>query len=311
MSALPLLEVRGLTVSFPGQHGRLQALHGVEFSLARGEVIGIVGKSGSGKSLTMLAVMGLLAPGTRAAGSIRFNGEEILGKPERTLRRMRGGKIGMIFQDAMTALNPVITIGDQIAEAIGVHNPGMSRRAIHTRAVELLEQVAIPDPRRRAGQYPFEFSGGMRQRALIAMAVANEPELLIADEPTTALDVTIQAQMIELLQRLRRERGIGLVLITHDIGLVAGMADRVAIMYSGAHRRAGLDARTVPSSPPPLYPTTAGFAAAARQPGRAPLDHRGDATVADRPEGWLRLRAALPARSRPLPHQRSGDDTVR
>ncbi|MBN9527758.1 MAG: ABC transporter ATP-binding protein [Alphaproteobacteria bacterium] len=229
----PLLEVRGLEVAFPSPAGRLAALRGVDFHVAAGEVLGLVGESGSGKSLTMLSIMGLLAPNVEVSGSVRLDGEELLGRTEAAMRRYRGRRIAMIFQDPMTALNPVIPIGDQIVEAIRIHQPGLSRRSARERAVELLSQVAIPDPRARAGQYPFEFSGGMRQRAMIAMALANDPELLIADEPTTALDVTIQAQVIEVMERLRRDRGIGLILITHDLGLVAGVADRVAIMYAG------------------------------------------------------------------------------
>ncbi len=229
----PLIEVRDLEVSFPAATGRLTALRGVDFHVNAGEVLGLVGESGSGKSLTMLSIMGLLPPAVRVTGSVKLDGEELLGQSERALRRYRGRRIAMIFQDPMTSLNPVIPIGDQIVEAILIHQPRLSRRAARARAVDLLAQVAIPDPQRRAGQYPFEFSGGMRQRAMIAMALANDPELLIADEPTTALDVTIQAQVIEVMERLRRERGIGLILITHDLGLVAGVADRVAIMYAG------------------------------------------------------------------------------
>ena len=229
----PLLEVRNLEVAFPSANGRLAALRGVDFHVAAGEVLGLVGESGSGKSLTMLSIMGLLAPNVQVSGSVKFAGEELLGQPDAALRRYRGRRIAMIFQDPMTALNPVIPIGDQIVEAIRIHQPRLSRGAARARAVDLLAQVAIPDPERRATQYPFEFSGGMRQRAMIAMSLANDPELLIADEPTTALDVTIQAQVIEVMERLRRERGIGLILITHDLGLVAGVADRVAIMYAG------------------------------------------------------------------------------
>jgi len=226
----PLLAIRDLRVMFPGG---LEAVSGVDLTVDRGEVLGIVGESGSGKSVSMLAAMGLLGPGVGVSGSVRLDGEELVGQPASMLRRLRGKRLAMIFQDPMTALNPVMTIGEQIGEAIRIHEPGVARRALAARVVDLLELVAIPFPRRRAEQYPHEFSGGMRQRAMIAMAMANDPELLIADEPTTALDVTIQAQVIELLDRLRRERGMGLVLITHDLGIVAGLADRVAIMYSG------------------------------------------------------------------------------
>jgi peptide/nickel transport system ATP-binding protein len=181
----------------------------------------------------MRAVLGLLPPVGRARGSVLFHGEEILGRPDRQLRRLRGRRIGLIFQDPMTALNPVITIGDQLVEAMRIHDRRLSQRRARERAVALLELVAIPFPERRLKQYPHEFSGGMRQRAVIAIAMANGPELLIADEPTTALDVTVQAQILEVLARLRAERGVSLVLVTHDLGVVAGMADSVAVMYAG------------------------------------------------------------------------------
>jgi len=228
----PLLAIRDLEVTFAAGAATLPVICGVDLSVGRGEILGIVGESGSGKSVTMLAAMGLAGPRARLAGSVRFDGEELIGRPAETLRRLRGRRMAMIFQDPMTALDPVITIGAQIAEAVRIHQ-AISRRAAHERAVELLDRVAIPFPRRRALQYPHEFSGGMRQRAMIAMAIANDPELIIADEPTTALDVTVQAQILELLAGLVRDRGVGLALITHDLGVVAGLADRVAIMYAG------------------------------------------------------------------------------
>jgi len=228
-----LLEVRSLEVTIPAGGRALQAIRGVDLAVAPGETLGLVGESGCGKSVTMLAVMGLLAPHVHVRGSIRFRGEELVGRPQKQLAKLRGARIGMIFQDPMTALNPVLTIGAQIAEAIRIHDAGVTAAAALERAVELLERVAIPYAERRALQYPHELSGGMRQRAMIAMAMANAPELLIADEPTTALDVTVQAQIIELLQRLRDESRMGLVLISHDLGIVAGTADRVAIMYAG------------------------------------------------------------------------------
>ena len=233
MSAPPILEVRDLEVIFATSHGSVEAVRGVDLTLAAGDVLGIVGESGSGKSVTMRAVLGLLPPTARIRGSVRFHGQELLGRSRRVLRALRGKRIGMIFQDPMTALNPVITIGEQIVEAIRIHDRAVSHQKALARAVELLELVAIPFPERRVRQYPHEFSGGMRQRAVIAMAMANGPELLIADEPTTALDVTVQAQILDVLARLRVERGVSLALITHDLGVVAGMADHLAVMYAG------------------------------------------------------------------------------
>ena len=229
----PLLEVRGLEVTFAAARCRLEAIRGVDLMVQSGETLGLVGESGCGKSVTMLAVMGLLAPNVQVKGSIRFRGMELAGRAQKELAKLRGARIGMIFQDPMTALNPVLTIGAQIAEAIRIHDATVSARAAAARAVDMLKLVAIPFPERRALQYPHELSGGMRQRAMIAMAMANEPELLIADEPTTALDVTVQAQIIELLRRLQATHRMGLVLISHDLGIVAGMAERVAIMYAG------------------------------------------------------------------------------
>lgn len=230
----PLLEIRDLSVAFAGRHGEaLEAVSGVDLTVHSGELHGVVGESGSGKSVTMLAVMGLLSRGGRLSGSIRLDGRELVGLGDRQMRKVRGARIGYIFQDPMTALNPLLTVGDQIAEAIRIHKPQVGRAQAHGQAVELLRLVAIPMPEKRAAQYPHEFSGGMRQRAVIAMAMANEPDLLIADEPTTALDVTIQAQIMELLERLRRDKGVGIVLVTHDLGVVAGAARSLSIMYSG------------------------------------------------------------------------------
>jgi peptide/nickel transport system ATP-binding protein len=238
----PLLQVRNLEVTFVTARGELRAIRGVDIDVESGEVLGLVGESGCGKSVTMLAVMGLLPPSVRVAGSIRFRGMELVGRPQKDMAALRGARIGMIFQDPMTALNPVLAIGAQIAEAIRIHDRRISGRDAAGRAVALLRQVAIPYAERRALQYPHELSGGMRQRAMIAMAMANEPELLIADEPTTALDVTVQAQIIELLQRLRETHRMGLALISHDLGIVAGAADRVAIMYAGRIvERGGVD----------------------------------------------------------------------
>jgi len=234
MSEGSLLSISGLTVSFAGRAGgRLTAVRGVTVEVAPGEVLGLVGESGCGKSATMMAVMNLLPDSASIGGSVRFRGEELVGRSEKFLRGIRGKRIGMIFQDPMTTLNPLLTVGEQIAEGIRIHDRTVTSRQAMERAVGLLETVSIPSPRQRAAQYPHEFSGGMRQRVVIAMAIANDPELLIADEPTTALDVTIQAQIMELLQRLCAERRMGLVLVTHDLGVVAGAAHNMAVMYAG------------------------------------------------------------------------------
>lgn len=232
-AAEPLLQITGLRAAFPGPSGPVEAVRGVDFTLDAGEVLGIVGESGSGKSVAMMALLQLLPEQARIQGSARFKGQELIGMAPRDIRRIRGRDIGCVFQDPLSAFNPVMTIGTQIVEAIRLHDRQIGRRAAMARAVDLLASVSIPEPERRAGQYPHEFSGGMRQRALIAMALANDPALLIADEPTTALDVTVQAQILDLLRRLAQERGIGMVLITHDLGVVAGMARDIAVMYGG------------------------------------------------------------------------------
>ncbi|MCP3990190.1 MAG: ABC transporter ATP-binding protein [Actinomycetia bacterium] len=229
----PLLEIGELQVVFDSPEGPVEAVRGVSVSVHSGEVVGIVGESGSGKSVTMLAAMGLLPSTASISGSARFRGEDVLGLPQEDLRRFRGRRIGMIFQDPLTSLNPVLTLGQQIGGAIAAHT-GRSRKAdLKDRVIELLDLVSIPEPRQRVDSYPHELSGGMRQRAMIALAMSNEPDVLIADEPTTALDVTIQAQILDVLRTLQRERGLGIALITHDLGVVAGMADRVAVMYGG------------------------------------------------------------------------------
>jgi peptide/nickel transport system ATP-binding protein len=214
--------------------GELEAVRGINLTVEEGQVASIVGESGSGKSVAMLAVMGLLPPNAIVSGSVRFRGKELFGLPSRDLANIRGDRIAMIFQDPLTALNPVIKVGDQIVEAIKLHNRGISKKDALARTVELLDRVAIPQPLQRVNQYPHEFSGGMRQRAMIAMAVANDPELLIADEPTTALDVTVQAQILQVLENLRVSTKIGLLLITHDLGMIAGYADSVTVMYAGS-----------------------------------------------------------------------------
>lgn len=228
-----LLEIRGLEIAFPGPGGDAAVVRGAALEVGRGEIVGLVGESGSGKSLTALAVLGLVPPpGRIRAGSIRFDGRELVGLSDRELRPLRGGRVGLVFQEPSAALNPVLTIGTQIVEAIRAHRD-VSRRAASERARELLALLAVPDPERRLGEYPHQLSGGQRQRALMAIALAAEPELLIADEPTTALDVTVQAQVLELLERLRRELGLAILLITHDLAVVAETCDRVVVMYAG------------------------------------------------------------------------------
>ena len=232
MSA-PLLSVRDLRVGFATEGGPVQAVDGVSFDLLPGEVLAIVGESGAGKSVTAQTILGLTrSPNARIDGSVEIDGEELLEASEAQLRRFRGERIGIVFQDPMTSLNPVYRVGEQIAEAIRAHRDEGKPEA-RRRAIELLDSVGIADAERRVDDYPHEFSGGMRQRAMIAMALALEPDVLIADEPTTALDVTIQAQILDLLARLNRERELATILITHDLGVVAEVADRVLVMYAG------------------------------------------------------------------------------
>ncbi|WP_460775174.1 dipeptide ABC transporter ATP-binding protein [Microbacterium sp. GXF7504] len=228
----PVLSVRDLQVGFPSEAGRVDAVRGVSFDLLPGRTLGIVGESGSGKSVTSLAIMGLLADNATVRGSVRFDGEELLGKTDREMSLIRGNGMAMIFQDPLTSLTPVFTVGDQIVEALQTHQR-ISKRAAEVRAVELLRLVGIPNPERRLRAFPHEFSGGMRQRVVIAIAMANDPKLIIADEPTTALDVTIQAQILDLIGTAREETGAAVVMITHDMGVVAGTADDVIVMYAG------------------------------------------------------------------------------
>ncbi|MER7949399.1 ABC transporter ATP-binding protein [Streptomyces sp. NPDC096079] len=237
----PLLSVRDLTVTFPTRHGPVRAVDALSFDVPPGRTLGIVGESGSGKSVTSLAVMGLHT-GAEVSGSVSLSGRELVGLPERELNRLRGRRMAMIFQDPLSSLHPYYTVGEQIAEHHRVHF-GSRRAAARARAVEALGEVGIPEPRRRAGEYPHQFSGGMRQRVMIAMALACEPELLIADEPTTALDVTVQAQILELIARLQEDRGLSVVMITHDLGVVARVAHEVLVMYGGrAAEHAPVDA---------------------------------------------------------------------
>ena len=233
-----VLSVRDLHVEFPSDDGLVKAVDGVSFDVHADETLGIVGESGSGKSVTSMAILGLLPKYARVRGEIRFGGSNLLELGEKQMRPLRGRKIAMVFQDALAALNPVFRVGDQIVEAITVHE-AVPAKVVRRRVIDLLDVVGIPDPQKRIDQYPHEYSGGMRQRAMIAMAIANEPDVLIADEPTTALDVTIQAQVLEVIQRIQERTSTAIVLITHDLGVVAGIADRVTVMYAGRQAESG------------------------------------------------------------------------
>jgi peptide/nickel transport system ATP-binding protein len=229
----PYLVVENLSVQFPTHDGLVQAVSDLSYTVRKGQTLGIVGESGSGKSVSSMAVLGLHNPrSTRLAGSIRVGGTEVIGADQKTMRAMRGNDVAMIFQDPLTALHPFYTIGKQIVEAVRLHND-VSKQAARRRAVEMLDRVGIPQPDRRVDDFPHQFSGGMRQRAMIAMSLVNNPQLLIADEPTTALDVTVQAQILDLLQDLQKEFGSAIVMITHDLGVIAELADDVLVMYGG------------------------------------------------------------------------------
>ena len=258
-----LLEIRNLTVGFPASQGTVTAVRDISLSLKQGEVLGLVGESGSGKSVTSLAVMRLLPPQAALNGEIRFgnNGtaQNLLSLAPEQMRAFRGSKISMIFQEPLTALNPVMRVGEQIAEAVRVHQK-VSRREAWDHAVDALNEVAIPDPTRRARDYPHQLSGGMRQRVMIAMAIVNRPELLIADEPTTALDVTIQAQILDLLAALREKFGLTMLFISHDLAVISGIANNVAVMYAGTLVELGSRNDIFRS---PAHPYTRGLLAAA------------------------------------------------
>ena len=232
MSTPPVLEVENLNVRFVNAQQNMNCVSDFSLSVARGECVGVVGESGAGKSQAFLAIMGLLAPGGRASGRARFESHELIGAPRTALDRIRGARLTMIFQNPMTSLTPHLRVGDQVAELLVKHS-GLPWRAARARALEMLARVHLPEPERRARQYPHELSGGMRQRVMIATALACDPALVIADEPTTALDVTIQAQILALLSELKSAQRLSLVLITHDLGVVAGLADRVAVMCAG------------------------------------------------------------------------------
>jgi oligopeptide/dipeptide ABC transporter ATP-binding protein len=286
MSTPPLLEVEDLTVTAPGAGGPLEIVRGVSLALAEGELLGLVGESGSGKSMTLLAMLGLLPERLSVSGSVRFRGQELLTLSEPRLRALRGAQIAAVFQDPMSSLNPVQRVGDQIAEQLRAHQ-GASRRAAAARAVELLELVGIPEPARRARSYPHELSGGMRQRVMIAAALSCEPALVLADEPTTALDVTIQAEVLRLLRELAERVGAAVVLVSHDLGVIAQMAARVAVMYAGEVVEQGACAEVFAA---PQHPYTLGLLGSIPQlegwpprplraiPGQPP-------TVAARPDG--------------------------
>ncbi|MFF4431082.1 ABC transporter ATP-binding protein [Streptomyces sp. NPDC001513] len=251
----PLLEVRDLRVTFTTERGTVRAVDSIGFTVEAGRTLGIVGESGSGKSVTSLAVMGLHRGPVEVGGSVRLSGQELTTLSERELSRVRGRRMAMIFQDPLSSLHPYYTVGEQIAEHFRVHFKA-GRAAARKRAVDMLGEVGIPEPARRAREYPHQFSGGMRQRAMIAMALACEPDLLIADEPTTALDVTVQAQILELIARLQQERGLGVVMITHDLGVVARVAHEVLVMYGG---RAAEQAPADDLFADPAHPYTRGL----------------------------------------------------
>ena len=309
MSGQPLLEVQDLSVNFRTRAGVARVLEGVSFSLERGQTLGVVGESGCGKSVTALAVMRLIAqpPGRISAGRVLFEGRDLLRLSEPEMRRVRGNRISMIFQEPMTSLNPAYTVGDQIAEAVRLHE-GVSGRAALQRAQAMLEAVGIPDPQRRVHEYPHQFSGGMRQRVMIAMALACKPDVLIADEPTTALDVTVQAQIFDLVADLRERLGTAVMLITHDMGAVAEMADRVVVMYAGHIVESGSVADVLRA---PLHPYTRGLIACApgartALPGQYLEEIPGTVpSLVERGAGCLfaqRCAQAMPHCWRELPH---------
>lgn len=266
----PIMSIRNLKVSFATEAGRVDAVRGVNFDLWRGRTLGIVGESGSGKSVTALSLIGLLDDNAYVTGSVKFNGEELVDKTDEEMAAFRGKSISMIFQDPLSALTPMFSIGDQLAETLLIHNPNMTKQQLHDRCIELLTMVGITNPEDRLDAYPHEFSGGMRQRVVIAIAIANDPDVIIADEPTTALDVTIQAQILDVLAVAQRETGAAVVLITHDLGVIAGTADDVLVMYAGrAVERASID--TVFDQP--SHPYTMGLLGAVPKPHVA-AEHR-------------------------------------
>ncbi len=295
----PLLSVRDLQVHFDTDDGRVKAVDGVSYDIGAGRTLGIVGESGSGKSVSSLTVMGLTRSKTSdISGEIRFGGADLLQASDAEMRAIRGEEIAMIFQDPLSSLHPFYRIGDQLVEAVQAHHD-VSKAAALDKAVELLRLVGIPQPKDRVGGYPHEFSGGMRQRVMIAMALINEPKLLIADEPTTALDVTVQAQILELMIRLKAELNTSIVFITHDLGVVAEMADDIAVMYAGRIVEFGPKETIFESPAAPVHVGPAGLdPEARRQPRRAAGAGQRAPAVADQPARWLLVPPALPVRAR-------------
>ncbi len=254
----PLLSIRDLVVEFKTEDGVVHAVDGISYDVMPGEILGIVGESGSGKSVSTMSLLGLIPqpPGRIASGTAMFKGQDLLKLKKKELRAFRGKEVAMIFQDPMTSLNPVLTVGDQLSEAITTHFPRMKSREVREKVVDLLDRVGVPNPKTRFYQYPHEFSGGMRQRAMIAMSIANSPSLLIADEPTTALDVTIQAQVLEVMKKVMADSKSATILITHDLGIVAELCDHVIVMYAGHIVESG-DVNTIFRAP--RHPYTIGL----------------------------------------------------
>ena len=298
-----VLEVEDIRTRFHTRDGTVHAVNGISFDLREGELLGVVGESGSGKSVTMMSLLKLLPmpPAEIVSGRVRLDGEDLMGLQSDELRHVRGGRVGFVFQDPMTSLNPVLTVGYQLTEPLRAHL-GMTRGAARRRAVELLERVGIPAAANRLGEFPHQFSGGMRQRVMIAIALACNPKVLIADEPTTALDVTIQAQILDLVKRLRRESGMAIIWITHDLGVMAGLADRLMVMYGGLVVERASVSTLYKDPAPSLYAWPARHPAAARRhAGGTPRKHPRTAAEPRPATRRLPVRSALQPRVRALP----------